>query len=643
MCLLIWLCLFSGLQGAAARADEAPPLLASFFSDGMVIQHGQPVILWGHAEPLAAVDVSLNTRRQTVTADAEGRWSATFGALEGGVPVDLVVRSGTRQARVSDAMTGEVWLCSGQSNMEFPVRRALNPDTELTSASDRGLQLLSIPQTSQLQAMQVLPEGTAWAASTPETAAGFSAICYFFGRERREQTGLPVGLINASWGGSQIEAWMNAEALRSAGVAQDGLDLLEQYVRDPQAGMARYGETWEAWWRGGYDPSLPWEDRSGPWTPVPDFSDWRGWADEAMHGHLGMLWYQTRFDLSPQQAASPATLSLGGIDEIDAVWINGRFLAGSFGWGTPRTYTVPADMLRTGQNTLSVNVYNSWGAGGMTGPATDLALGFESAQTVPLDTGWSYQRVNPVRGVPPAMPWQSVGGLAGLHNGMIAPLGPAGLAGALWYQGESNTGRPETYDASLAALLAGWRGQFRADLPAVIIQLANFGALRGDPAPSGWAEVREAQRRIAEADLLTGLVVAIDVGDRFDIHPPNKQAVAQRVSRTARFLDGESIPSPWGPRPLRAYAQGSAILVEFAAEGALMLAGGNVATGFELCDEALTCRFVPGHLAGPSSVLLASGAGPRPVRVRFGWADAPILNLYHETGLPAGPFELELE
>lgn len=641
--LLASLGLFAGMQPAIAQTSEDPPLLASYFSDRMVIQYGQPVTLWGHAQPLAAVEVSLNAHRETVTADSDGRWAATFDALEGGAPVSISVSSAAHQVRVSDARVGEVWLCSGQSNMEFPVRRALNPDTELGAANDPGLQLLSIPQTSHPQAMHTLPEGTAWAASTPETAAGFSALCYFFGRDRRAQTGLPTGLIDASWGGSQIEAWMSAEALQHAGVAQEGLDLLALYASDPQAGMARYGDIWEAWWRAGSDPSLPWEEASGPWTPVPGFSDWRGWADETMQDHLGMVWYQTRFDLSAEQAASPATLSLGGIDEIDAVWINGRFVAGSFGWGTPRTYTVPAGLLQAGQNTLSVNVYNGWGAGGMTGPATDLALTFDGAKPMPLETGWTYQRVDPARGAPPAMPWQSVGGLTGLHNGMIAPLGPAGLAGALWYQGESNTGRPETYEASLAALLASWREQFAADLPVIVIQLANFGALRGEPAPSGWAGVREAQRRIAEADPLTGLVIAIDVGDRFDIHPPNKQAVAERASRTARFLEGEQITSPWGPRPLRAYAQDGLVHVEFAPDSALTIAGSDVATGFELCDAARVCRFVPGQLTRRSTVSVEAGSGPRPARVRFGWADAPILNLYDETGLPAGPFELELE
>lgn len=634
-------CLALGTQGAA-RATGDGPLLSPVFSDGMVIQHGQPVTVWGHAAPLAAVDVTLNAHSRTVTANAEGRWSAEFGALAGGAAVSLTVRSGTREARVSHARVGEVWLCAGQSNMEFPVRRALNPDTELALADDPGLQLLTIPQASRPEPAQNLPDGMAWVASTPQTAADFSAVCYFFGRERRAHTGLPVGLINASWGGSQIEAWMSTEALRTAGVAEEGLNLLELYVNAPDAAMARYGEIWETWWDGTGEP-LPWEGRTRSWTPVPAFSDWRGWPDDAMRDHLGMVWYQTRFVLTREQAASPATLSLGGIDEIDAVWLNGGFLSGSFGWGTPRTYDIPPGMLQAGENTLTVNVYNSWGAGGMTGPATDIALTFDDGQTVPLDADWTYQRVSPSRGAPPAMPWQSVGGLTGLHNAMIAPLGSTGLAGAIWCQGESNTGHPETYEVSLAALLAGWREQFSADLPIVVVQLANFGALRAEPSQSGWAAVREAQRRVVEADPQTGLVVTIDVGDRMDIHPPNKQAVAQRAGRTARFLEGGRMASPWGPRPLRAHAQGSAVHVEFVSDSALVLAGGDTALGFEVCYEALACSFVPGNLAGRSVIMLDAGTGAPPVRVRYGWADAPILNLYDENGLPAGPFELELD
>ncbi|MCC5996661.1 MAG: beta galactosidase jelly roll domain-containing protein [Oceanicaulis sp.] len=640
--LLACACLALGGQGAVSAAEDGP-LLSPVFSDGMVIQYGQPVPVWGHARPDAAVEVTLNAHSQTVTANADGRWSAMFDALADGAPVSLTVRSGARQTRISDARAGEVWLCAGQSNMEFPVSRALNPDTELATADDPGLKLLTIPHTSHIEAVQALPEGAAWAPSTPETAADFSAVCYFFGRERRARTGLPVGLVNASWGGSQIEAWMSAVALRSAGVAQDGLDLLALYVRDPEAGMARYGDIWEAWWTAGSDEPLPWNDTASSWAQVPDFSDWRGWPDEAMRDHLGMVWYQTRVDLSAEQAASPATLSLGGIDEIDAAWVNGRFLSGSFGWGTPRTYTVPAGLLQAGENTLTVNVYNSWGAGGMIGPASDLALTFDDAQSAPLDARWTYQRVDPARGAPPAMPWQSIGGLTGLHNAMIAPLGPIALAGALWYQGESNTGHPETYEVSLAALLAGWREQFTPDLPVIVIQLANYGALREQPVQSGWAAVRDAQRRVAEADPRTGLVVTIDIGDRLDIHPPNKQAAAARASRTARFLDGEMITSPWGPRPLRAHAQGNTTRVEFTPDSALVVVGGAAALGFELCDEALACRFAPGRLAGRSVIVLEEGDGAPPARVRYGWADAPILNLYAANGLPVGPFELELD
>jgi sialate O-acetylesterase len=247
-------------------------------------------------------------------------------------------------------------------------------------------------------------------------------------------------------------------------------------------------------------------------------------------------------------------------------------------------------------------------------------------------------------GYPPRAPWESVAGLTGLYGAMIAPIEPYGLRGAVWYQGESNTGEPERYEALLAGLMADWRGPFGAELPFLIVQLPDFGPAPTSPVASGWAALRDAQRRAVAADPHAGLAVTIDIGDRDDLHPANKQAVGRRLARAARHVVyGEDL-TPSGPRPVDARRQGGRVAVRFAdIEGTLLTYSANDAWGFELCGaEQASCRFVPGVVQGEQVFLEAAGE-TEPTRVRFCWGDGPVCNLYDASGLPAGPFELRVD
>jgi sialate O-acetylesterase len=377
---------------------------------------------------------------------------------------------------------------------------------------------------------------------------------------------------------------------------------------------------------------------------APDaLGDWKRWGVPSLAGHDGMVWFRRTVTLTRAQALGTAALALGGIDEVDQTWVNGRPVGNTFGWGTPRTYQLPAGVLREGENVVVINVLSTWASGGLLGPADAMTIRAADGTSVPLAGGWQYARVPPDVGTPPRAPWESVGGLTTIGNAMVAPLGPMPLRGAVWYQGESNAAVDTDYERLLRGLMIGWRRRFGADLPFLVVQLPNFGAPVVEPGASAWASLREAQRRAVANDAHAGLAVTIDLGDRFELHPPNKQGVGVRLARAARHVVyGEAI-GPSGPRPAGASRSDGGIVVEFAdVEGALVALSGRRPTGFEVCGATqASCRFADAVIDGTHALVDGPDAAAA-TRVRYCWGGAPVCTLYDRSGLPAGPFEIEV-
>lgn len=629
---------------AALAQTPAAPIFASVFQDHAVLQRDRPIVVFGRAGPGEQVTVSLDASTATATADSSGAWRATLPAQPAGGPHVLTAStaSGAKQT-VADVLMGDVFLCSGQSNMELPVKATLNAAFE-SRASDPEIRLLSVAHEIAPAPRSDFQTPVKWAAATPETVPGFSAACWYFGRDLKKTLKVPIGLIHASWGGSRIEPWIGEQGLRHAGGFDDRLDLLKLFARDRAAGEEKAGLAWESWWtaRAG-KASTPWmpDTDVADWRPEPEpMRNWKTWGAPELEKHDGMLWFRREVTLTPAQAAQPATLALGAIDEVDETWVNGRPIGASFGWSTDRTYVLPPHVLHAGRNVIVVNVLSTYDAAGMYGPPEKMALRFGDGGSVPLGGHWIWKFVPESYGHPPGPPWAEIVGLSGSYNAMIAPLGPYGLKGALWYQGESNTDAAADYQRLLAALMFDWRRQFGADLPFLIVQLPNFGPAPIRPSASDWASLREAQRRAVSADPRAALAVTIDVGLDGQLHPPNKQAVGARLARAARSLIyGEKI-SPSGPEPTVARRDGAAVRVGFkGAEGGLVSYSG-APNAFELCgvDQA-SCRFVEARIEG-EGVVLSVPPGLEPTRVRYCWGDGPVCTLYEADGLPAGPFEL---
>jgi sialate O-acetylesterase len=631
------------LLGLAAMAAIVAPAsaqiaLAPYFTDHVVIQRDQPIRIAGTAAPGERLTVQLADQSAAVAADGEGQWQATLPALPAGGPYDLSVGGADgRATTVKDVMLGDVWLCSGQSNIELPVRRALDFDNQASSFADPGLRLLTIDKATATAPQMRFATAPKWQPASGDSVPDFSAACYYMSRDLRAARGVAIGAIDATWGGTQIRAWLDPAATRTI-YGQAEAELLALYTRDPLAANQEFFPRWADWWRklsGDAPGNEPWNkpDRLR-WTPFPSISYWDEWKGTAFKDFNGYVWARRTVSLTAAQAAQGATLSLGVIDDSDETFVNGKVVANTFSWSDARHYAVPAGHWRAGVNEIMALVGDSWGNGGFQGPAEALKLSFADGNEIPIGDGWRYAIATTQSGGAPRPPWDQIAGLGLIGNAMIAPLGPIRLDGAAWYQGEADVGMPG-YDARLAALIGGWRRQFgRADLPVLVVGLANFGAPAAKPVESGWAILRDEQRRAANAEQRVTLVPALDLGERLDIHPANKIELGHRLARAA-----ERKPLP---RVMGAARQGDAIVVRFdGVTGALASWSSAHAIGFELCgDAAGSCRFASAIAKG-AMVEIADDGQPA-TRVRYAWADTPVVNLFDGANLPVSSFDIPI-
>ena len=641
----------SARQASAPRAEKsrpvslAEPLLHSIFQDHLVLQREQPIRVWGRATAGGEVTITLAHARASARADEQGRWQASLPPMRAGGPHTLTARTNAGTQTVSDVLIGDVWLCAGQSNMVLQVARTLDSRSEIANAANKSIRMLTVPLASHPTPQENFGGRVQWEIAAPATVPNWSATCFYFARELQRTQQVPMGMVNAAWGGSNIQTWMSEAALRALPRYAAPLDALRLYTTDQPAAVARWGDVWMQWWDT--------QRKSQPWTPTALSSEWRAappalgfwesWGVPELAQFNGMVWYRADVELTAAQAKQAAVLGIGAVDEVDATWLNGVFIGSTSDPGRRREYAVTAGQLRAGHNVIVVNALDTYATGGMYGPAATRALRLADGTSIPLGA-WHYQVADGVDS-PPRTPWEATGGLTTIHNAMIAPIAGFTFRGAVWYQGESNTGAAQQYQRLLAAWIADWRSKFSPDLPFLIVQLANYGTPPTAPAESGWADLREAQRNAVRQDGNAALVVTIDIGDRYDIHPANKQEVGRRLARAARrLIYGEPLP-PSGPVATGARRAGDFIEVAFGdVTGRLVTYSAAAPIGFELCGQGSnSCRFAPADLGGDRVRLQVPADGPAPTRVRYCWGDSPVCTLFDQAGLPAGPFEVRIQ
>ena len=632
----------AALLGGVSAPALGGPRLHPLISDNAVLQREQPMRLFGTASPGERLTVSFAGVTRNIRADKAGNWLVQLPAATAGGPHSVrVTGAAGASASAQNVMVGDVWLCSGQSNMEWPLSLSLGGNGHIAGAKDDQLRITTIAKRTSIDPEKSFKEAPKWELVSTATIPEFSAACYFMGRDLRSSQKVPIGLIDASWGGTPIRAWMSDAAVRASGGVHMA-DLVSHYRRDPTGAARRFGQEFGAWWRqesGDAPGQEPWTPGSRlQWTDVPAIGYFNGWGPE-WGNTAATVWMRRIVRLTAAEAAGPATLSLGVVDEMDQTFVNGVGVGSINDWAAQREYRIAPGVLKAGDNEIVVYVRNAGGAGGLVGPSEIMKLALANGSAKTLGDSWQYAKVASNIGAPPSAPWGGANGAATIYNAMIAPLGPYALKGAAWYQGETDVNVPG-YDRRLAALFGTWRQQFRSpNLPFLVVGLAGFGTPRSTPAASGWAAIVDEQRRGVQADRRAAFVPAIDLGEPADIHPVNKLEVGRRLALAARAVGYDDPQGKLAPLPVSARRTPAAVTVTFSKP--LQALSGGSPIGFELCGASQdTCRFRDARIDG-STVVIPSDGQPAS-RVRYAWADYPVVNLYDTDLLPASTFELPI-
>jgi sialate O-acetylesterase len=612
--------------------------LPLIIGDGMVLQRDVQIPLWGWADPGQKINVTRGADSLSTESDAEGQWKVTLPAMPAGTSPDLTVSAGEEVVVISDILVGDVWICSGQSNMEWPVIASKDAEQEIAAAVDTQIRHFKVPRSWSWSPEPSLAGGS-WEAADPETVGEFTAVGYFFARTIREDIDVPIGLINTSWGGSRIEPWMSAATLGfegdSASVIRSREEAREGRIKEDL--LALIGEL-PAEDRGYRDGEALWaqasyDDAAWDTLHVPGM-----WEQGGYVGMDGIGWYRTTFELTAMEAESELVLGLGMIDDSDIAWVNGVEVGRTeMAWNQPRIYRADAPILRPGRNTIAIRVEDTGGGGGIHGDPGLLYLEHAGTRRS-LAGAWRFA----VGAISVAMESQKNQVATVLYNKMIYPLLDYPIKGALWYQGESNAGLDDAgvYRTLFSDMISQWRSDWGVgSFPFLFVQLANWEAGEDDPSASGWAVLRESQTAALSLPN-TAQAVTIDIGEAGDIHPRNKQDVGRRLALAARKIAyGEDIVYS-GPVYAGSETREGRVFLEFdhVGSGLVLRDHAEGMSGFEVAgDESV---FVPANVRLDGQTIVAwSEAVENPKVVRYAWADNPIgVTLYNAEGLPATPF-----
>ena len=633
---------------------QATVRVPKLVGDHMVLQRDKPLQFWGWADAGESVTVTFRGKSYPAkTGGAGGKWMVNLPAQPAGGPFEMTIK-GKNTLQLKDILLGDVWLASGQSNMEWPLQQnVVNFKQEIAQANFPNIRLLNV-QDATAASPQAEFGSEGWKVCSPQTVGGFSAVAYFFGRDVHQQYNVPIGLISSEWGGTLAEAWTSGAALRQLPDFAPQVAAIESET-GPMRQQADYKVALAAWKKSpasrdrGLVPGQPsWADPAFVATNWPTMQAPGLWEDQPEHlelrGFDGIIWLRREVTLPATAAGQPLTLALAQVDDRDSTWFNGVLVGTTNGYTLPRSYMVPANLVRAGRNVITVRVVDYGGGGGIWGKPEELYLKTAS-QTIPLTGPWQYQPAYDPATVPKnPFPGGTQNQPTMLYNAMIAPLVPVALKGVIWYQGESNAGRAYQYRTLFPALIQDWRTQFKQpDLPFLFVQLASFGPQQPQPADYEWSELREAQSMTLQVPR-TGMAVALDLGNPEDIHPLNKQDVGHRLALEARrvaYADKAVISS--GPTYKSMKVEGNKARLTFDhVGGGLVLkdATGPHLKGFAIAGADRKFVWAQGKLEG-NTLVLYNDQVPAPVAVRYAWGNSPFVNLYNKENLPASSFRTD--
>ncbi|HMR15219.1 sialate O-acetylesterase [Mariniflexile maritimum] len=613
--------------------------VAKIFGDNMVLQRHTNIPVWGFAKPNELIEVQFNQQKLQTKTDVKGQWMVKLKPETAGGPFELVVK-GENTVVVKNILVGEVWLCSGQSNMELMVGQSDHAKTEIENASNYpNIRHIKIPKEINSAPNQDISSGN-WEVCSASTAGNFTGVGYFFAKELYDNLQIPIGLINASWGGSVIETWISREGFENSDdfkhliatmpkTSLDSLSNLKKATAQQRIETMQNAKFSTANVESYKDLDLDdskWHSMNAP----------EAWETQELGEFDGVVWLRKHVTLLEEAINTDILLEIPAIDDEDITYVNGVKVGETVGWDLKRNYNIKAGTLKVGDNVIAIRVVDNGGGGGIYGDASKLKLHI-GKKSMPLGGNWKYQ----VESVFDGINFNDYPSLC--YNAMIHPLIPYAFQGVIWYQGESNIGRAYQYRKAFPLLINDWRKKWnRGTFPFYYVQLATFNSEGDSNTGCSWAELREAQTWALKLPN-TGMVVTTDVGNPNDIHPTNKQTVGQRLSAIALNNVYKKPMVCSGPtyKSMEITKNKSMIYFEDLGSGLVSANKNSTINGFEIAGADQVFYQAKASIK-EDKVLVFSKKVKKPVAVRYNWlGNASKGNLFNKEGFPAAPFRTD--
>lgn len=616
--------------------------LPGLISDSMILQRDARVKIWGWAAIDEKVSVTFRNKTYRAATGKDGKWMITLSPVHAGGPYDMKIDA-SNHITIKNILMGDVWICSGQSNMELPMERLKDKYPEIIAAANNSnIRQFNVSTNYNFHAAQQdLPSG-AWETTTTQSVLHFTGVGYFFAKALYEKYHIPVGLIKSAVGGSPAEAWLSEDALKQFPAYLQKADTLKNdaYVDSIKKSDKATSDAWytnilqndkglheeKKWFDAGYDASA-WQTMRVPGS----------FKDAGINAN-GAVWFRKEFDVPSNMLNKPMRLFLGTIVDRDSVYVNGTFVGATQYRYPPRKYRVPPGLLKEGKNTLVVRVINYADVGGFTKDKPYKL--FSANDTIDLAGTWQLKVGATLAPIPASTTFNYMPG--GLYNAMIAPQINYSIKGVIWYQGEANASRASEYHQLFSALIKDWRHQWQqGEFPFLYVQLANFMETKTQPAESDWAELRQAQLKTLSLPN-TGMAVTTDIGEWNDIHPLDKEDVGKRLALAAEkiaYHEKHIVYS--GPIYQSMKIDGNKIIIRFSNTGSGLVAKDDELKYFAIAGADRKFVWAKAIIKN-NTVIVWSDAVKDPVAVRYAWADNPgAANLFNKEGLPASPFATE--
>lgn len=611
--------------------------LPQIFADGMVLQRNQPIPIWGWADAQEQITITFNHQSKTILADENGKWMVKLSPEKAGGPYELSV-TGKNKVHIKDVLVGEVWICSGQSNMEFQMYKLPEFQQLKTQPLNPQIRQFLVSQDLSGTPKEHLKQGK-WAVGNANQLADFTAVGYYFAQKLYSKLHVPIGIINSSWGGTCVETWTSREAFEGSDdfkkmIVQvptvDMDNIFENYKKSILDNISKIQGSEVTTANENLFSTPTFNDNHWPEIKLPSL-----WETQSIGNIDGVVWMRKTVELSAEQARKEAVLYLSKVDDEDITYINGVKIGTQNLWDAQRIYKIPVGVLKEGKNTIAVKVIDYTGGGGIYGNADDLKIDFKDS-VLSLSGPWKFNVVQvKVEKSPNSYP-------SLLYNAMIKPLVPYAFKGAIWYQGEANVPRAKEYKKAFPLMISDWRKQWKqGDFPFYFVQLSSYNEYNGNSnVGSKWAELREAQKEALQLPN-TGMAVTTDIGNPKDIHPTNKKDVGYRLAAIAlNKTYGDKGLAFSGPVYQSSEVKGNKMVISFDFVGK-GLQPENQLKGFEIAGSDQVFYPAEAVIQG-NKVVVGSPQVITPVSVRYNWADdASAGNLYNLEQLPAAPFRTD--